>query len=207
LEFWGEVRAVWVAAAILWGGDVGLRSRTIAWWYSGLHARSLSLPHATGYWPQQQRAAESCRKSRDLAQGWSAQPTDYSQRCKCDAAGWVHASRREGWCRAGEVRMWQRRTRTATGSSDSAATYLLQRNWMRRKRGRRFSPNIDLIERRQRGCDGAACGRRSLTVTSSPLDDVQSLSQTFFERGRDVLQDTTGSDALVRWAVRSFGTR
>jgi hypothetical protein len=24
LEVWGEVRAVWVAAAILWGGDVGV---------------------------------------------------------------------------------------------------------------------------------------------------------------------------------------
>jgi hypothetical protein len=36
-----------------------------------------------------------------------------------------------------------------------------------------FSPNIDILERRQRGCDGAACSRRSLTVTSSPLDDVR----------------------------------
>jgi hypothetical protein len=175
------------------------------WWYSGLHARSLSLPHATGPGHNNSARRESRLNSRGLARGWSAHPTDYSLRCKCDAAGWVHASGREGW--RARVRTWQRRTRTATGSSDSAATYLLQKNWMRRKRGRRFSPNIDLIERRQRGCDGAACGRRSLTVTSSPLDDVQSLSQTFFERGRDVLQDTTGSDALVRWAVRSFGTR
>jgi hypothetical protein len=35
------------------------------WWYSGLHARSLSLPHATGSWPQQQRAAwESAQFTR-----------------------------------------------------------------------------------------------------------------------------------------------
>jgi hypothetical protein len=48
------------------------------------------------------RAEQSRRKSRGLAQSLSAHPTDYSQRCKGDAAGWVHANGREGWCKAGE---------------------------------------------------------------------------------------------------------
>jgi hypothetical protein len=160
-----------------------------ALWYSALHAlsRARSLLLST-----RDRAVNKHGGSRKrveaVAGHWTGTArvsarnglfTAMQQRCSGMGAGSARAVA-GGWERG------EKRTMAAS-SNDRAATYLEQRNWMAGSGVGAFRVNIDLIERRQRGCDGAACGCPSLTVTSSPLVTVKSVAVGLGRR-RVVLQ-------------------